>query len=113
LLDAVAIWQRLPGSVTLRSWDRPDGVLLVTDTRPGADVFQRRLMGVERAIYRFCDTGRTLPEIVAHVAATLGASDANESAIGARLAAWVAARLMVHLDDRYLSLALRATPAGE
>jgi ribosomal peptide maturation radical SAM protein 1 len=109
LLDAVAIWQRLAGTVTLRTWDRPDGVLLVTDTRPGAEVFQRRLMGVERAIYRFCDAGRTLPEILAHVAATFGASQADESVISALLANWIAARLMVRLDDRYLSLALRNT----
>ena len=108
LLDAVAEWQRLAGTVALRSWDRPDGVLLITDTRPGAEVFQRRLTRVERAIYRFCDSGRTLPEIAGHVAATFGAGEADESAIGALLAAWVAGRLMVHLDGHYLSLALQA-----
>jgi ribosomal peptide maturation radical SAM protein 1 len=106
LLDAVAAWQRLAGTVTLRSWDRPDGVLLVIDTRPGAELFQRRLTGIERAVYLFCDAGRTLPEILAHVAATFDPSEANESAIGAMLARWVAARLMVFLDGRYLSLAL-------
>ncbi len=63
MVEAVAAWQRVAGTVTLRYWDRPDGVLIVTDTRPGAEMFQRRLTGIERAIYLFCDTGRTLREI--------------------------------------------------
>jgi len=113
VVEAVAAWQRLAGTVTLRYWDRPDGVLIVTDTRPGAQTFQRRLTGVERVVYLLCDTGRTLREIVGHVTATLGADRADESVVGKMLDAWISVRLMAHLDGRYLSLALRATSAVE
>ena len=108
VIDAVATWQQLAGTVTLRSWDRGDGVLILTDTRPGAEEFQRRLTGVERAVYLFCDTGRTLRQIVEHVAAALSGSPPDEPAIVRMLDAWIAARLMAHLDGRYLSLALKA-----
>ena len=40
VIEAVAVWQRLAGTVTLRYWDCPDGVLIVTDTRPAAEVFR-------------------------------------------------------------------------
>jgi hypothetical protein len=113
VVEAVAAWQPLAGTVTLRYWDRPDGVLIVTDTRPGAETFQHRLTGIERAVYLFCDTGRTLREIVGHVTATLGADRADESVVGKMLDVWISARLMVHLDGRYLSLALRAASAVE
>ena len=113
MVEAVATWQRLAGTVTLRCWDRPDGVLILTDTRPGAEQFQHRLTGIARAIYLLCDTGRTLRQIVGHATTTFRAGTANQSAIGQMLDAWVGARLMAHLDDRYLSLALPAPPSSE
>lgn len=61
-------WHSLAGTVTLREWDRPDGVLLLTDTRPFATAFQRRLTGWERQMYLFCDTGRTFRTIVQYLA---------------------------------------------
>jgi len=151
-------WHSLYGTVTLRQWDRPDGVLLLTDTRPGAAVFQRRLTGWQRQVYLFCDTGRTFRSIVEHLynwprelaaASASGSLPApgapkdtfsgrplsvplSEASAGDRplsvefagadrpgeplpdpdalrrlLDQWVAERIMAHLDDRYLSLALR------
>ena len=38
---------------------------------------------------------------------------ADESVIGNMLDAWLGARLMVHLDGRYLSLALQAASSVE
>ena len=49
VIDAVAAWRQLAGTVTLRGWDRGDGVLILTDTRPGAEEFQRRLTGARAA----------------------------------------------------------------
>ena len=63
VLAAVERWQELARTVTLRMADGPDGVLFVHDTRPGAAVFQRRLAGVERAVYEYCDTARSAAAI--------------------------------------------------
>ncbi len=93
--------------MTLRSWDRPDGVLLLTDTRPGVEVFQRRLTGIEREAYLFCDTGRTFEQIVAHLRETCGGQLPDEPALRQMLDAWLAARIAVRADNRHLSLALR------
>ncbi len=43
-LAEIERWQGLAGSTTLRSFDRGDGVTIVTDTRPCATEFQRRLL---------------------------------------------------------------------
>jgi hypothetical protein len=72
-----------------------------------------QLTGIERAVYLFCDTGRTLRQIVSHVTATFGAGEAEESVIEKMLDAWVAARLTVHVDGRYLGLAIRAPSSRE
>lgn len=135
VIEAVARWQELAGTVTLRCFDRGDGVLILTDTRPAREkgdsprpTFGRcpperpaqmgtvpffpprqwRLTGVQRAVYLFCGTGRTLRQVAEHVAATSPDDRIDESAIRQMLDAWVDARLMARLDDRYLSLALRA-----
>jgi len=107
-IAAARTWQRLAGSVTLRAFDREDGALVLTDTRPCAAAFQRRLLGVAREVYRFCDTARSLPEIVAFLAAAGGKDSASEAAVRSLLDEWIRSRLMVRLDDRYLSLALPA-----
>jgi hypothetical protein len=116
-LAAAETWQHLKGTVTLRYWDRPDGVLLVTDTRPCAAAFQHRLTGLERRIYLFCDTGRSLKEIVnlaaCDSARNPAAAPPDQSALRRLLHRWLAERLMVFLDGRYLSLAIRAPSDAE
>jgi ribosomal peptide maturation radical SAM protein 1 len=107
LIEAGEAWQQLGGSVTLRYWDRPDGVLLLTDTRPGAEQFQRRLSGIERTAYLFCDTGRTFEQIVAHVRTTCGDQSPDEGSLRRMLDTWIVAQIAVQCDNRYLSLALR------
>ena len=107
VLEAVERWQQLKGTVTLRYWDRPDGTLILHDTRPGAAELQRRLTGLERQIYLYCDTGRSLRKIVAFAASQSLGQPVDEAAIRRTLQQWLDARIMVFLDDRYLSLALR------
>jgi len=63
-LAAIERWQELKGTVTLRQWDRPDGILIITDTRPLAATFQRRLTGLARELYLYCDTCRSLERLV-------------------------------------------------
>jgi len=111
-LAAAETWRELSGTVTLRYWDRPDGVLIITDTRACASAFQHRLTGLERQIYLFCDTGRPLKDIV-KLAADDSARDPagtrpDEPALRRILDQWLAERLMFFLDGRYLSLAIRA-----
>lgn len=112
VLDAVAVWHELAGTVALRCLDRSDGILILTDTRPGAEEFQRRLTGIDRAIYLFCDTGRTFQQVVEHIATTFAEATVDESALLRTLNAWLDARLMAHLDSRYLSLAVQAPPTS-
>ena len=113
VIDAVALWRQLAGAVTLRYWDRPDGVLILTDTRPTSDDVatpgfqQRRMTGMERIVYLFCDSGRTPREVMDHLAQTLNATPPDGATIERMLDALVGERLMAHLDGRYLSLALR------
>jgi len=109
MVAAAESWQAAQDTVTLRYWDRPDGVLILTDTRPCATRMQWRLGGLQRAVYLFCDTGRSLRAIMASLGATGSDGPAlDEPAVGKLLAEWVDARIMLRADDRYLSLALRA-----
>ena len=108
LLARIAEWTSLKGTVTLRYFDREDGVLILNDTRPCTTVFQWRLSGWERAIYLFCDTGRSFAKIVEHLSQLNSQATVDEASVQRSLQSWVDARIMVDLDDRYLSLALRA-----
>ena len=107
-LAAIERWRELAGQVTLRCWDRGDGLLLLTDTRPCAVALQHRLSGFERHVYLYCDTGRTLAQIGRHAMEHTGDWPSDVPAIRKILDRWIADRIMVRLDDRYLSLALRA-----
>lgn len=108
MIEAVRQWQQLDGTASLRCFDRDDGLLILTDTRPGAEVFQRRLTGIERAVYLFCDTAGTLRQIAEHISETVDGPPPEESTIKQMLDGWVSARIAAHLDDRYISLALTA-----
>jgi len=107
-LEAIESWQQLKGTVTLRYWDRPDGVLILNDTRPCATAFQRRLTDIERRLYLYCDTGRSLRRVIEYAAKRADGRRLDQSAVQRTLDTWVEERIMARLDDRYLSLALRA-----
>lgn len=82
--------------------------LTLYDTRPTARQKEYILKGVAKAIYEFCDVGQTFPTILRHLN-SLGepiSSQTNSADLLALLASLVEARLMLHADDRYLSLAL-------
>lgn len=106
-LGQIETWQELSRTVTLRQWDRPDGVLILTDTRPGASEFQRRLTSLDRELYLYCDSGRSLGRILEHAATRSDGGVVDETAVKRTLDQWVRERIMACLDDRYLSLALR------
>ena len=112
VLAGIDTWQKLKGTVTLRCWDRGDGVLILNDTRPCAATFQRRLIGLEREVYLYCDAGRSLRKVLQLASAAGGDEPVDESRLRRMLDQWVSERIMVRLDDRYLSLALRAPSGG-
>jgi ribosomal peptide maturation radical SAM protein 1 len=114
VLEAVETWQTLAQTVTLRMWDRPDGVLILTDTRPCAVAFQHRLGGLERAMYLYCDTGRSLRKILELAARQSEGRPPDEATIRRTLDRWIEQRIMACLYGRYVSLALEArSEAGE
>jgi ribosomal peptide maturation radical SAM protein 1 len=98
-------WQELKGQTTFRAFDRPDGVLVLTDTRPGAREFQSRLKGWLRELYLFCDQGRTLRSICEFLAVRPGGPD--YATLHQTLNQWLTDRWMVLVDEHYLSLATR------
>lgn len=112
VLDAVEKWRQLHGSVTLRVWDRPDGLLIVHDTRPCAKAFQHRMTGLDRALYLYCDTGRSLKKVLQFAAEHSGSQPVEPERIKRLLDQWIDDRLMIHVDGRYLSLALWAPKEG-
>jgi len=112
-LQEIETWQGLDRTVTLRMWDRPDGVLMLTDTRPCAAQLQHRLTGLDREIYLYCDTGRSLDRIVRFAAERSGGKPVDESALRRTLSQWVDQRIVARLDNRYVSLALRAGASGD
>jgi len=107
-LEEIERWQELAGTVTLRQFDRSDGITLLTDTRPCATALQHRLTRWRRELYRHCDRGHTLKTLMATADEWAGDETPSRQTVQQQLDQWCADRLMVHLDDRYLSLALRA-----
>ena len=108
VLAEIEKWQQIAGNVTLRQFDRDDGVTLLTDTRPCATALQHRLTGWQRELYRLCDSGKSLKKILATGPEWSRGETVSEGEIRQKLDQWIAERLMVLLDGRYLGLALRA-----
>ena len=108
VVEMVEQWQANAAQATLNYYDRPDGVLILTDTRPIARQFQARMTGAERELYLFADTGRSFEELARRAGQCPDASLADEGRLAGVLSRWTDARWAVHLDDRWLSLAVRA-----
>jgi ribosomal peptide maturation radical SAM protein 1 len=79
--------------------------LVIRDTRPVAVQKEHHLRDGRRVIYEYCDQAHTRAEIAAHLAGQPGAATAADD-LDAALVELVAAKLMLHADGRYLSLAV-------
>lgn len=101
LQDAVDGWQRAYPSSFLLAIPRRKS-LIVIDTRPCSHRSYRRLKGVQRSVYEFCDKARTLSAI-RNAHGTVADGD-----LEAILASFVRAKWMICSDGRYLSLAVVA-----
>jgi ribosomal peptide maturation radical SAM protein 1 len=79
----------------------------ITDTRPCATIPEIRLQGLAARLYGFCDSAQSLNRILREFA---GEADSTE--IVCELKKLIAGKLMVDMDEQYLSLAvLRNRPA--
>lgn len=105
VLDAVAEWQRVHHRARLSGSIQDDGTLVLSDTRPCATAFQHRLRGIQREVYLYCDTGRSLGELVRFAREFRADPLPGEQPVRQLLADWTAARLVVEIDQRYLALA--------
>ncbi len=112
---AVRRWQREPDQKGLLFADHGDA-LAVWDFRSNAKRTLTILTGYERLVYLYCDQNRPLAQIRIFLA-NHEHSDAPLEQFLNRLIAW---RLMIQLDGRYLSLAVRSPgsqthplPAGQ
>jgi ribosomal peptide maturation radical SAM protein 1 len=104
-LEAVKRWDEEHYKGTLRAFDREDGVLLLTDTRPLAVEFQYRLSGLKRELYLYCDTARTLDEIGKRFILEPYPETGNAHLLEL-LTEFIENKLMIEADNRYFSLAL-------
>ncbi|MDR0336298.1 MAG: RiPP maturation radical SAM C-methyltransferase [Planctomycetaceae bacterium] len=100
-LEQVKRWDEEYAKGTLRAFDRNDGVLLLTDTRPIAKEFQYRLSGIDRELYLFCDVARTRQEIL----------ERFPDSVEKTLTHWIEQRIMIPVDNRFFALALNEPPS--
>ncbi|GII00048.1 RiPP maturation radical SAM C-methyltransferase [Planobispora takensis] len=100
--DAVRRWHEEAHHRGLISVDHGDA-LAVWDLRPRAARTLTILEGSRRAVYLYCDQHRSADDVAAHLA------DDGRAGAGI-LDDLVRDRLMIHLDGRYLSLAVPAPP---
>jgi ribosomal peptide maturation radical SAM protein 1 len=107
LNEAVKHWHAQAHSGTLLSLST-DSRLVIYDTRVTAQQRETVLTGIAKAIYEFCDEGQTLQSILRYLQ-TLGEpiqSEADPASVQSLLASLEASRILLHVDDRYLSLAI-------
>jgi hypothetical protein len=78
--------------------------LVIVDSRPCAQRYWRRLAGVRRRIYEYCDKARTVTQIRAAVGSL------SDQELRSILAFFVRVKLMLQDGDRFLSLAVRSRP---
>ena len=103
LNDAVERWQAQADSGTLLSL-QSNGRLTLYDSRPSARQREMVLEGMEKVVYDYCDAGQTFPNILRHLEQIGEPCEAAD--VQSALDTLVEARMMLHADDRYLSLAI-------
>jgi ribosomal peptide maturation radical SAM protein 1 len=108
LRDAVRCWHEQSAGRGLLYADHGD-TLAVWDFRPGADQTVTILEGSDRELYLYCDQYRSRQ----NVHAFLSARGVDGSCADATLEQLVTSRLVVELDQRYLSLAVRMASTAD
>jgi len=100
-------WGKKGERGTLSSVRRPDGSLLLLDTRPGATMPEVELSGIEAAAYEFCDELHPLTAIVRHLREQSLGVEITEEGVAGFLESLAAHKLMLTDGRNWLSLAVR------
>jgi ribosomal peptide maturation radical SAM protein 1 len=103
-------WQRNPEMGTLSSMTRPDGALVLIDTRSDAVLPELVLFGLERTAYEYCDSLRSASAVAQHLHETYPDLIFTERQVLDFLDSLEANRLMVSNGGYYLSLAICVHP---
>lgn len=98
LREAIREWRSVTGSVALTKVDREE-TLYVFDTRPIAVAGMIELTGEERRILLACESAQTLENIACQLQVAV-------DTVRRSLAELIELALVVHLDGRYLGLAV-------
>jgi len=93
-----------PGFDPILSYRDGGTFLIIRERRPDDEPMTHRLKGTSRAMYLFCETQRSMAEILARF------PQFGEDRIGPFLQMMVAKRLMFSEGDRYLALAVPQNP---
>lgn len=103
----VEAWRQKEERGLLCSVRRPDGSLLLRDTRPGAAIRVVKLSGSEAAAYEFCDEFHPFTAIVQYLREQSPRAEITEEGVRAFLESLEANRLMLTDGRNWLSLAVR------
>lgn len=103
---ALSEWAEMHASSALTYYDRPDGVLLITDTRPCAGEFQYRLRDWRREAYLLMDAGVSAERLLALLHERFHESAPTVEQLHAALGRWISQRIALRFDGVYLSLAI-------
>jgi len=106
VIDYVEAWRRAPEKGTLRAVGRPDGSLVLVDTRSDATMATIVLSGLEQAAYEYCDEARPERAVVDHLRSRFPDVSITDERVREYLDSLVANRVMVSNAGRYLSLAI-------
>jgi ribosomal peptide maturation radical SAM protein 1 len=101
-------WRSNPQAGTLQSIRRPDGTIMLVDTRSGTLLPQLMLSGLEQAAYDYCDEIRSGRSIIQQLHALFPETEFADNQVIEFLASLVANHLMATDGENYLSLAIRA-----
>lgn len=103
-------WKKNPEQGSLCSILRPDGTLVILDTRSDATVPELILSGLEQAAYEFCDQLQAGANVVRHLRTSYPDAEFSDQRVLEFLNSLIENRLMVTDGANYLSLAIRMPP---
>src|SRR5207248_1809004 len=95
VIEYAAAWQSRPETGLLSSIRRPDGTLLLKDTRSDAALPEVMLNGLEQATYEYCDEFRSVAGIVRHLDERFPTTKVSGEGVEGFLDSLITHRLMV------------------
>lgn len=105
-------WKRNPEPGALTARPRPDGALVIEDTRTGATQRQVALSGLDRAAYEYCDEAHAAGAVARHLRGRFPGVEFSEAGLQGFLDSLATNRMMATGGGRYLALALRQDRPG-